>query len=179
MLRLLTAFVFSAFLALPAAAMTDFSKFSFEGLDGGQINLGDYNGKVMLVVNTATQCGNTHQLGSLQKAWEAHRNQGLVVVGISSNDFGQEPREGQAIKDFCSMNYNVNFPMSDLTHVRGENAHPFFQWVGSELGPKSAPSWNFFKYLIGRDGKVIDYFGTADDPLQAPLKDAIQSALAN
>lgn len=178
MLRLLSAFVVSALIALPASAMTNLSQFSFENLDGGQINLGAYDGKVMLVVNTATQCGNTHQLGSLQKAWEALRDQGFVVVGISSNDFGQEPRKGQEIKDFCSTNFNVDFPMSDLTHVRGENAHRFFHWVGQELGPKSQPSWNFFKYLIGRDGKLIDYFGTSDDPLQAPLKDAIQNALA-
>ena len=178
MLRLLTAFVITAFFALPASAMTDFSKFTFESLDGGQLSLGDYSGKVLLVVNTATQCGNTHQMGSLQKAWEANRDQGLVIVGISSNDFGQEPRKGQEIKEFCSTNFNVDFPMSDLTHVRGENAHPFFQWLHQELGAKSQPSWNFFKYLIGRDGKAIDYFGTSDDPLQSPLKEAIQSALA-
>ena len=83
MLRLLTAFVVAAFFTLPASAMTDFSKFTFESLDGGQLNLSDFDGKVLLVVNTATQCGNTHQMGSLQKAWEANRDQGLVIVGIS------------------------------------------------------------------------------------------------
>ncbi|MEG3619238.1 glutathione peroxidase [Magnetovibrio sp. PR-2] len=177
MFRLLTAFAITLVFALPAAAKTELSQFTFENLDGGDINLGDYDGKVLLVVNTATQCGNTHQLGSLQKAWEAHRDQGLVIVGISSNDFGQEPRKGEAIKEFCTTNFSVDFPMSDLTHVRGDKAHPFFKWVGMELGGKSQPSWNFFKYLIGSDAKPIDYFGTADDPLQSPLKDAIQSAL--
>jgi len=131
----------------------------------------------VLVVNTATECGNTHQLGSLQSVWKNYGDKGLVVVAVPSNDFGQEPRKGKAIAEFCETNFNTDFPMADLTSVRGEKAHPFFKWAVAELGSKSAPSWNFFKYLVGRDGKLIDYFGTVDDPMKAPLLPVIEKAL--
>lgn len=183
MLRYISALLIALFVSTPfsgtaLAADTAFD-FSFENIDGGSLSLNDYRGKVLLVVNTATECGNTHQLGTLQKAWSAYRDQGLVVVGVPSNDFGQEPRKGQEIADFCTTNYQVDFPMAELTSVRGDGANPFFKWIKAELGDKGAPSWNFFKYLIGRDGKVIDFFGTVEDPLQSPLRPSIEAALKN
>jgi len=177
MLRLLMLALTVFTLAYPAQATERAYDFTFENIDGGVLSLSDYDGKVLLIVNTATQCGNTHQFGSLQKAWDMYRNQGLVIVGISSNDFGQEPRKGHEIADFCTANFQVDFPMADLTPVRGNSAHPFYKWVKATLGDKGTPSWNFFKYLIGRDGRIIDYFGTIDDPMAEPLRPAIESAL--
>ena len=179
MLRLIMSALLAFCFAHTASAAENAYAFSFENIDGGTINLAGHTGKVLLVVNTATQCGNTHQLGTLQKAWATYRDQGLVVVGVSSNDFGQEPRKGQEIADFCSTNYQVDFPMAELTTVRGEAAHPFYKWVRAQLGDKAAPSWNFFKYLIGRDGKIIDYYGTVEDPMDAKLRTAIEQALSN
>ncbi len=175
--RFLIMAIMAMVLAQPALAAGSAYDYAFESIDGDAIKLGDHSGKVLLVVNTATQCGNTHQFGTLQKAWETYRDQGLMVVGVSSNDFGQEPRAGDAIKDFCSTNYSVDYPMADLTHVRGNDAHPFFKWVEAELGEKGTPSWNFFKYLIGRDGQIIDYFGTVEDPMDKRMRSAIEAAL--
>ncbi len=151
----------------------------FEGLMGGQVNLADYRGKVVLVVNTASQCGYTGQYAGLETLWKSRQREGLVIVGVPSNDFGgQEPGSATEIKKFCELNYGVTFPMAAKYTVRGPSAHPFYRNALSVLGPKSEPKWNFHKILVGKDGRPVAAFASAVTPQSAELSQAITSALA-
>lgn len=150
----------------------------FDGLMGGQINLADYRGKVVLVVNTASQCGYTGQYAGLETLWKSRQREGLVIVGVPSNDFGgQEPGSAAEIKKFCELNYGVTFPMTAKYMVRGPNAHPFYRNVLNVLGPKAEPKWNFHKILIGKDGRPVAAFPSAVTPQSAELSTAITNAL--
>jgi len=152
--------------------------FSFPGLAGGTVNLADYKGKAVLVVNVASRCGLTPQYEGLQKLWDAHGKQGLVVLGVPSNDFGaQEPGSEAEIQTFCSTNYSVNFPMTGKQAVIGGTAHPFYRWVVEEAGEAAAPKWNFHKVLIGKDGALAGIFGSRTDPNDTELVAAIDTAL--
>ena len=123
--------------------------FSFTSIDGQPLSLADYRGKAVLVVNTASRCGFTHQYAGLQTLWETYRDRGLVVLGVPSNDFGaQEPGSETEIKEFCIVNFNIDFPMTEKQVVSGANAHPFYQWSGEQLGVLSKPKWNFYKILL-------------------------------
>ena len=122
----------------------------------------NYLGKVILVVNTASKCGFTPQYEGLEKLYEENKDRGLVVLGFPSHDFYQEPATETEIKDFCKLTYNVQFPMFTKTKVRGKDAHPFFKLLTQETN--SAPKWNFHKYLISKDGTIIDSFSTVTAP---------------
>lgn len=151
----------------------------FDGLMGGQVNLADYRGKVVLVVNTASQCGYTGQYAGLETLWKSRQREGLVIVGVPSNDFGgQEPGSATEIKKFCELNYGVTFPMAAKYRVRGTTAHPFYRNALSVLGPKAEPKWNFHKILVGKDGRPIAAFASAVTPQSAGLSQAITDALA-
>ena len=119
-------------------------------------------GKVILVVNTASKCGFTPQYEGLEKLYQEKKDKGLVVLGFPSHDFYQEPATETEIKDFCKLTYDVKFPMFTKTNVRGKKAHPFFKLLADETN--SSPKWNFHKYLIGRDGTVVDSFSTVTGP---------------
>ena len=154
-------------------------EFAFTSIDGAPLSLSRYDGQAVLVVNTASRCGFTRQYGELQAVWERYRDSGLVVLGVPSNDFGgQEPGTEAEIKDFCEVNFNVDFPMTAKVVVRGEEAHPFYAWAANELGPASVPRWNFHKYLIDREGRLVDWFSTPTSPTSEPVLDAIETALA-
>ena len=127
------------------------------------VNLCDeYLGKVILVVNTASKCGFTPQYEGLEKLYKEKKDSGFVVLGFPSHDFYQEPSTEKEIKDFCNLTYDVNFPMFTKTKVRGKDAHPFFKLLTQETD--SSPKWNFHKYLIGKDGTIIDSFATVTGP---------------
>ncbi|MFO1089702.1 MAG: glutathione peroxidase [Hyphomicrobiales bacterium] len=163
--------------AAAAAATSDAYAFTFEGFDGKPLPLAAYRGKVLLVVNTATECGFTPQLEGLEALWTKWEKAGLVVVGVPSNDFGgQEPRKGAEIAEYCKMNYGVTFPLADRTPVSGKDAHPFYKWAYAVTG--SAPMWNFHKYLVGRDGHLIAAYGSMTTPNSTKLTSAIEAALA-
>ncbi len=150
--------------------------FSFESIDGEPLPLVQYAGKAILLVNTASKCGFTPQYEGLQTLWETYGEQGLVVLGAPSNDFGQqEPGSEAQIKEFCEVNFSINFPMTAKITTKGENAHPFYRWVRAETG--SAPKWNFYKYLIGPDGKLIAAFPSAVKPMSKELTKAIEDIL--
>lgn len=135
-----------------------------------------YRGKVLLVVNTASRCAFTGQYDGLEKLYREKSELGLVVLGFPSNDFGnQEPSGEQKIKQFCRLTYSVNFPMFEKVHVRGEQAHPFYKALIRASG--SSPKWNFYKYLIGRDGRLIDNFWSFTGPDNDSLRSAIDRAL--
>lgn len=142
------------------------------------VNLGDaYAGKVVLVVNTASKCGNTPQYEGLEKLYEEFGDDGLVVLGFPSNDFmGQEPGTEEEIQDFCRLTYSIKFPMFEKVTVKEGNAHPFFDQLAAAAG--TYPTWNFHKYLIGRDGQVIAEFSPRTQPDDDKLVSSIRSALA-
>lgn len=154
--------------------------FTFPALMGGAVRLADHRGKAVLVVNTASECGFVGQLGGLQGLYEARAKDGLVVIGVPSNDFGgQEPRDGQSIATFCKLNYGVTFPMTSKQAVKGPGAHAFYRWARTAFGAEGEPSWNFHKLLIGPDGRAVAAFPASTTPNAPELKAAIDRALAS
>lgn len=159
-----------------AASLHDFT---LTGIDGKPMTLDQFKGKVVLLVNTASECGYTGQYDGLEKLYLANNDKGLVIIGVPSNDFGgQEPGKAEEIASFCKMNYGVTFPLADKTVVKGKQAHPVYQWAAQEAGILGSPKWNFHKYLFNRDGKFIDWFSTATEPGGAKIKSAVEKALA-
>ena len=148
--------------------MTTIYDISAEKLEGGEQSLSDYQGKVLLIVNTASKCGFTPQFEGLEKVFQKYRAQGLVVLGFPCNQFaGQDPGNNSEIGEFCQRNYGVSFPMFAKIDVNGSDAHPIYKFLTKEakgiLGTESV-KWNFTKFLVGRDGNVIDRFATATKP---------------
>lgn len=147
--------------------MTSLQDFSATTLGGEPVDLSAYAGKVVLVVNTASQCGFTPQYEGLQKLWETYRDQGFVILGFPCDQFGhQEPGDEAEIGAFCQKNYGVSFPMMSKIEVNGDGAHPLYQWLRSEKGGLLGGKikWNFTKYLVGKDGQVIDRYAPTTKP---------------
>jgi glutathione peroxidase len=151
--------------------------FSFAALDGGQIRLVEYSGKPILIVNTASRCGYTPQYAGLQELWTRFRDRGLLVLGVPSNDFGgQEPGGSDEIIATAQHTYGVTFPLAAKVQVKGPDVHPFYKWTAFER-PFELPSWNFHKYLIGRDGRIAATFPSAVEPGDPRLIAAINREL--
>lgn len=164
--------------ALVGASSIKAYAFSFEGLLGGTISLADHTGQPMLIVNTASLCGYTPQFGGLQGLNAKYQARGLFVMGVPSNDFGgQEPGTPKDIAAVAHDEFGVTFPLAAKTSVRGPNAHRFYKWAAQER-PAELPSWNFHKYLIGRDGSIAAVFGTGIEPDAPALLSAVDRALA-
>jgi glutathione peroxidase len=153
--------------------------FTFRRLSGGgEIRLDEFRGKVILIVNTASRCGFTPQYEGLERLYTKYSPQGLVIIGVPSNDFGgQEPGSSEEIASFCRLNYGVTFPLTMKEDVTGSDAHPFYVWAKETLGFGTAPKWNFHKYLVSRDGTLIDYFHSTTSPSSQRLVNAIEQAL--
>jgi glutathione peroxidase len=153
--------------------------FTLQGIDGKPMPMAQFKGKVILLVNTASECGYTGQYEGLEQAWLANRDKGLVIVGVPSNDFGaQEPGTAGEIASFCTLNYGVTFPLTDKLVVKGAAAHPLYQWAAAEAGKAGRPKWNFHKFLFGRDGGFIDWFSSRALPNGPRLTAAVREALA-
>jgi glutathione peroxidase len=160
--------------------MSSIYDFEAQSIDGKPAQFASQRGKVLLVVNTASQCGFTPQFAGLEQLWQTYRDRGLVVVGFPSNEFGgQDPGSNDQIAEFCQLNYGVSFPMMAKVEVNGANAHPLWKWLTKEapgiLGSQ-AVKWNFTKFLVGRDGRVIKRYAPTDKP--ESLKKDIEAALA-
>lgn len=152
--------------------------FEFTSIEGEALPLRAFAGQAVLLVNTASRCGFTGQYADLQVLWERFRARGLVVLGVPSNDFGgQEPGSESEIKEFCEVNFDVDFPMTAKVHVKGPDAHPFYRWAAQELGALAKPRWNFHKYLISPDGRLVDWFSTVTSPSSGRVLKAIESQL--
>ena len=133
----------------------DAYQFEFVSIDGERLPLDAWRGRPVLVVNTASFCGYTPQYSDLEALWQRYRDRGLVVLGVPSNDFGrQEPGSADEIKEFCTTNYSVDFPLTEKCRVIGGEAHPFYRWIAENLGEAGTPRWNFHKYLVGPDGQL-------------------------
>lgn len=166
----------SAQTAEPAKTAYDFS---FKTLMGQEpMPLIQFRGKVVLLVNTASKCGFTPQYEGFEKLYEKYKDKGLIIIGVPSNDFGgQEPGDDKQIAHFCQLNFGVTFPMASKEIVSGEAAHPFYLWAKTELGFGTAPKWNFHKYLVNRQGKLVDYFNSTTSPESSRLINAVEKAL--
>ncbi|MBN2631625.1 MAG: glutathione peroxidase [Rhodobacteraceae bacterium] len=158
-------------LSAPAQA----ASFSFASIDGGQIDLDAWRGAPVLVVNTASMCGFTRQYDDLQALQDRYGARGLKVLAVPSDDFKQELSDASAVKEFCETNFNLTLPMTDITHVRGAQAHPFYKWMAAEHG--FTPGWNFNKVLIGPQGEVLGTWGSTVKPTSGAITKAIEPHL--
>ena len=154
-------------------------EFSFKSIDGGEINLQNYKEKVIVVVNVASRCGFTPQYEDLQNLWLNYKDKNLIVIGVPTNNFKQEPGSNKAIKDFCETNFNISFPMTEKIDVIGKNAHPFFKWAKENYGKSATPKWNFHKIIIGKNGKVADTFASITKPSSKRFIDLIEAEIKN
>jgi glutathione peroxidase len=146
-------------------------------IDGNTKNLGDFRGKALLIVNVASECGYTPQYAGLEKLWQQYKDRGLVVMGFPSNDFGgQEPGTEAEIKQFCESRFDVTFPMFAKVKVKGDDKAPLYRALTESTGG-SEVKWNFTKFLVGKDGKVIERFASGVEPLDAKLTEAVERAL--
>lgn len=153
-------------------------QFSFKSIDGDAMPLSEFSGKVILIVNTASKCGLTGQYKDLQSLHDTYKDKGLVVLGVPSGDFaGQEFEEEGEVKNFTEEKFQITFPLTQITHVKGSNAHPFYEWAKQQGGFLSGPKWNFHKYLIDTNGNYIAAFGSRTSPTAAEVIKAIETAL--
>jgi glutathione peroxidase len=152
--------------------------FTLVGNDGKPMPMEQFKGKVVMLVNTASECGYTPQYEGLEAVWKANKDRGLVIVGVPSNDFGgQEPGSNAEIATFCKLNYGVTFPLADKSVVSGSSAIPIYKWANGKAGMLGSPKWNFHKYLFGKDGKFIDWYSTATKPDGPKIAKALDAAL--
>jgi glutathione peroxidase len=161
--------------------MTTAHDFTLPKLDEpGEINLNEYAGKALLIVNVASACGFTPQYRDLEALYEAKAAKGLVIIGVPCNDFGhQEQGEERAIRDFCDTSYHVTFPMAGKVDILAKDRrHPLYKWIAEKLGEAALPRWNFHKFLIGKDGALLETFPSKQTPLGPKMLDAIDKALA-
>ena len=152
--------------------------FKFNDLDGTELNLSEYKGKVIVVVNVASQCGFTKQYEDMQAVWEEYQKKGFVMIGVPSNDFGsQEPGNNKEIKTFCETKFGISFPMTEKVLVKGEKAHPFYKWAQKNYGKAAVPKWNFHKIIINREGKIAETFSSITNPSSKKFKKVIDNLI--
>jgi glutathione peroxidase len=154
-----------------------FYDFKIQSISGETIDFKDYNKKVILVVNTASYCGFTKQYDEMQELWDTYKSKGLIVLGVPSNSFNQEKKVNSEVKKFCEVNFNITFPLSEITDVKGENAHDLFKWAKKNHGSSAVPKWNFHKILINKDGRVEDTFSSFTKPTSKKLINKIEKIL--
>ena len=139
--------------------------FKFNDLDGSALSLSEYKGKVIVVINVASQCGFTNQYEDMQKIWEKYQDKGIVMLGVPANDFGkQEPGSNSEIKKFCESKFGISFPMTEKVSVKGPKAHPFYIWARENHGKSAVPKWNFHKIIIDKNGKIAETFWSIVNP---------------
>ena len=154
-----------------------FYDLQINGISGELIDFKKYKGKAILVVNTASYCGFTKQYEGLQKLWEKYESRGLIVLGIPSDSFNQEKKSNKDVKEFCEVNFDISFPLSTITDVKGENAHEIFKWAKENHGKSAVPKWNFYKILINTEGKVEDTFSSLTKPMSQKITQKIEKTL--
>ena len=156
-----------------------FFDFKVDSISGETIDLNDYKDKVVLIVNTASYCGFTKQYDDLQYIWDKYKNNNFVVLGIPSNSFNQEKNTNKEVKEFCEFNFNINFPITEITEVKGKNAHPVYKWASENYGSSAIPKWNFHKILINKDGKIEDTYSSLTKPTSKKIISKIEELIYN
>ena len=154
-----------------------FFDFKINSITGETINLSDYKDKVILVVNTASYCGFTNQYSELQELWDKYKLKGLIVLGIPSNSFNQEKKTDSEVKDFCEVNFNINFPIASITNVKGDDAHDIYKWARDNYGKSAIPKWNFYKILINKNGKIEQTYSSLTKPMSNKIVKKIEEIL--
>ena len=155
-----------------------FFDLSIKNIDNKIIDLNEYKGKTVLLVNVASNCGFTEQYSDLQELYDEYKDKDFIVLGVPSNQFGgQEPGSNDEIKDFCETNFNITFPITDKIDVKGDNAHSIYKWAKKNHGNSAVPKWNFHKILINKEGKIQDTFSSFTKPLSNKIKKQIELIL--
>tara|TARA_Y100000590_G_scaffold339534_1_gene387065 strand:- start:214 stop:762 length:549 start_codon:yes stop_codon:yes gene_type:complete len=154
-----------------------FFDFKIESIKGEIIDFNDYKNKVILMVNTASYCGFTKQYSDLQNLWENYKSKGLIVLGIPSDSFNQEKENNNDVKNFCEVNFNINFPLSTISKVKGNDAHEIYKWAKENHGKSAVPKWNFHKILINKSGKVEETYSSFTKPTSKKIIDKIEKIL--
>ncbi|MEM8580762.1 MAG: glutathione peroxidase [Pseudomonadota bacterium] len=175
--RNLIGFFVACGLSVPAATQAEVPSVSFASIDGGDIALGDFRGRPVMIVNTASRCGFTPQYDGLQKLYDSYSASGLVVLAVPSDSFNQELETEADVAAFCELNYNLSLPMTEITPVRGPNAHPFYRWLEDAHGVK--PRWNFTKVLLDGDGRYVAHFGSSTRPTSPIVLRQIEALLSS
>ena len=154
-----------------------FYDLQINSISGELIDFNKYKDKAVLVVNTASYCGFTKQYEGLQKLWEKYESKGLIVLGVPSNSFNQEKKSGKDVKEFCEVNFDINFPLTAITNVKGENAHEIFKWAKENHGKSAVPKWNFHKILINKEGKIQNTYSSLANPMSKKVINEIEKIL--
>jgi glutathione peroxidase len=155
-----------------------FFDLNIKNIDNKILDLSDYKGKTVLLVNVASRCGFTKQYSGLQELYEKYKEKNFIILGVPSNQFGgQEPGSNEEIKDFCETNFNITFPITDKIDVKGDNAHIIYKWAKENHGNSTVPKWNFHKILINKEGKIHDTFSSFTEPLSNKIIKQIELIL--
>ena len=154
-----------------------FFDFKINSITGDVIDLNNFRGNPVLIVNTASYCGFTKQYDDMQELWEKYRDRGLVVLGVPSNSFNQEKTKNNEVKEFCEVNFNINFPLTEITDVKGNNSHEIYKWAKKNYGKSAVPKWNFYKILINKEGKIEDTYASLTNPMSKKIIKKIESLL--
>ncbi len=169
--------MFSFFSKIASADSGTAYDYEFNGIDGNPIKLSEYKNKVIVVVNVASRCGYTPQYESLQSLWSSYKNKDLVVIGVPTNNFRQEPGSNKEIKDFCETNFGITFPMTEKINVIGRDSHPFYKWARKDFGIGAIPKWNFHKIIIGKNGKIEETFSSITKPSSLKFLKTIENLI--
>ena len=154
-----------------------FFDFKINSITGDVIDLNNFKGNPVLIVNTASYCGFTKQYDDMQELWEKYRDRGLVVLGVPSNSFNQEKTKNNEVKEFCEVNFNINFPLTEITDVKGDNSHEIYKWAKENYGKSAVPKWNFYKILINKEGKIEDTYASLTNPTSKKIIKKVESLL--
>ena len=154
-----------------------FYDFQLNSISGKLIDLKEYKNKVILLVNTASYCGFTKQYDGLQSLWEKYNSKGLIVLGVPSDSFNQEKETNKDVKEFCDVNFNISFPLTQIVKVKGEKAHPVYKWAKKNFGNSAVPKWNFHKILINKEGKVQNTYSSLTKPMSNKIISEIENIL--
>ena len=154
-----------------------FYDLEIESINGEIIKLKDYQNKVILIVNTASYCGFTKQYEDLQDLWDQYKSKGLIVLGVPSDTFNQEKKTNNEVKEFCKVNFDINFPLTTITEVKGSDAHEIFKWAENNFGKSAIPKWNFHKILINKQGNVVETYASFTKPKSNKITNKIEEIL--
>ncbi len=156
-----------------------FYDFSVKDISGNELNFKKFEKSVILLVNTASYCGFTKQYDDLQYIWDKYKNKNFIVLGVPSNSFNQEKNNNKDVKEFCEFNFNLTFPLTEISDVKGETAIPIYKWALKNYGSSAKPKWNFHKILINSDGKVAETYSSMTNPRSKKITSRIEELINN